>query len=117
MRSVALCLLAVTALAAGTTSDDYYRAIRANDLKLLESLIAKGDVNIKDRHGATPLMYAAAVGSVDAVKALLAKGADTKAKNAFDATALMWGVANLEKVRLLVDAGCWGRTPERHSRE
>ena len=105
MRSVALCLLAVTALAAGTSSDDYYRAIRANDLTLLESLVTKGDVNIKDRHGATPLMYAAAVGSVDTVKALLAKGADAKAKNAFDATALMWGVGNLEKVRLLVDAG------------
>jgi ankyrin repeat protein len=105
MRSVGLCLLAVTALAAGTTSDDYYRAIRANDLTLLDSLIAKGDVNTKDRHGATPLMYAAAVGSAEAVKALLAKGADAKAKNAFDATALMWGVANLEKVRMLVDAG------------
>jgi ankyrin repeat protein len=105
MRCTALCLLAVTAFAAGTSSDDFYRAIRANDLTLLESLMAKGDVNAKDRHGATPLMYAAAVGSVDAVKALLARGADAKAKNSFDATALMWGVANPEKVRLLLDAG------------
>jgi ankyrin repeat protein len=105
MRCFAFCLLAVTAFAAGSPSDDFYKAIRANNLTLLESLLAQGDVNIKDRHGATPLMYAAAVGSVDAVKALLAKGADAKAKNSFDATALMWGVANPEKVRLLVDAG------------
>lgn len=105
MRSAALCLLAVTAFAAGTSSDDFYKAIRVNDLAWLESLIAKGDVSVKDRHGATPLMYAAAVGSVDAVKALLAKGADAKARNSFDATALMWGVTNLEKVRVLVDAG------------
>jgi len=105
MRCAALCLLTVPAFAAGPSSDDFYKTIRANDLGLLQTLIATGDVNVKDRHGATPLMYAAAVGSVDAVKALLAKGADAKAKNAFDATALMWGVANPEKVRLLVDAG------------
>src|SRR5579864_1489818 len=100
-----LCALTVTALAAGASSDDYYKAIRANDLTQLKGLIASGDVNIKDRRGATPLMYAAEVGSVDAVKMLLAAGADAKAKNAFDATALMWGITNLEKVRLLVDAG------------
>ncbi|HKB47648.1 MAG TPA: ankyrin repeat domain-containing protein, partial [Ktedonobacterales bacterium] len=50
-------------------------------------------------------MYAASVGSVDAVKLLLAAGADAKVKNSFDATPLMWGITNLEKVRLLVDAG------------
>ncbi len=100
-----LLLCGVTALAAGASSDDYYKAIRTNDLAQLKSLIAGGDVNLKDRRGATPLMYAAAAGNVDAVRALLAAGADPKAKNAFDATALMWGVTNLEKVRLLVDAG------------
>jgi len=105
VRGAVLFSLAVSAVAATNSGDDFYRAIRANDLKLIENLSAKGDVNIKDRHGATPLMYAAAVGSVDAVKMLLAKGADAKAKNSFDATALMWGVTSLEKVRLLVDAG------------
>ena len=53
----------------------------ANDLALLDSLIAKGGVDVKDRRGATPLMYAASVGSVDAVKLLLAAGADAKAEN------------------------------------
>lgn len=105
MRCAALCLLAVTAFAAGTSSDDFYRAIRANDLTLLQNLIAKGDASVKDRHDATPLMYAAEVGSPEAVRMLLAAGADAKAKNAFDATALMWAVSNIEKVRLLVGAG------------
>jgi ankyrin repeat protein len=100
-----LLLLEVTGLAAGASSDDYYKAIRTNDLAQLKSLVSAGDVNVRDRHGATPLMYAASVGSVAAVKVLLAAGADAKVKNSFDATALMWGITNLEKVRLLVDAG------------
>jgi ankyrin repeat protein len=39
-----------------------------------------------DRHGTTPLMYAAAVGSTDALKLLLARGANASAKNVFGAT-------------------------------
>jgi ankyrin repeat protein len=100
-----LLLLEITGLAAAASSDEYYKVIRSNDLAQLKSLISAGDVNVKDRRGATPLMYAASVGSVDAVKLLLAAGADAKIKNSFDATALMWGITNLEKVRLLVDAG------------
>jgi ankyrin repeat protein len=106
IRSTALLALVSAALAAGTSSDDFYTAIRANDLAKLKVLIGSGsDVNFKDRHGATPLMYSAAVGSLDAMKMLLAAGADAKVKNAFDATALMWCAANFDKVRLLVDAG------------
>jgi ankyrin repeat protein len=106
IRSIALFALVSAALAAGTSSDDFYQAIRTNDLAKLKVLIGSGsDVNIKDRHGATPLMYSASVGSLDAMKMLLAAGADAKVKNAFDATALMWCAANIDKVRLLVDAG------------
>ena len=105
MRCAALFALAAIALAAGTSSDDFYKAIRADDLAQLKKLVAAGDVNVKDRHAATPLMYAAAVGSPDAMKMLLAAGADAKVTDAFGATPLMWGAANLEKVRLLVAAG------------
>ena len=105
MRSSVLFAIAAGALAAATSSEEFYKAIRANDLAQLKSLMDAGDVNLKDRHGATPLMYAAAVGSADAVKMLLAAGADAKVKNAFDATPLMWCAANIDKVRMLVDAG------------
>jgi ankyrin repeat protein len=106
MHRAALYLFTVTAFAASNPSDDFYLAIRTNDLTQLRALISdKANINIKDKHGATPLMYAAAVGSVDALKTLLAAGADVKTRNAFDATALMWGITNPEKVRLLLDAG------------
>src|SRR6266852_1499985 len=98
MHRVVLYLFTVAAFAGANPSDDFYHAIRTNDLTQLRALISnKASINIKDRHGATPLMYAAAVGSVDAVKALLAAGADVKVKNAFDASALMWGITNPEK--------------------
>lgn len=103
MRTAALFAL-VTSLGA-SSSDEYYKAIRSNDLRQLKQSIAAGDVDAKDRHGATPLMYAAAVGSPDAVKMLLGAGADAKVTNAFGATPLMWAAANMEKVRLLVNAG------------
>src|SRR6185503_14417474 len=119
MHRAIICLITVAAFAAPNPSDDFYNTIRSNDLTRLRTLISnKANIDIKDRRGATPLMYAAAVGSIDAVKALLAAGADVKAKNAFDVTALMWGVTNPEKVRLLLDAGAdvnarskQGRTP------
>jgi len=63
-------------------------------------------------------MYAAAHGSPEAVRILIAAGADVNAANAFGATALMWGITDPEKVRLLVAAGAdvkarskMGRTP------
>ena len=82
-----------------------FEGIRNNDLKAVNAGIVSGDVNAKDKRGTTPLMYAAAYGSVDAVKALIDAGADVNAKNAFDATALMWAVNDIEKVRLLLAKG------------
>lgn len=106
IRTAALFALAASSLAAANSSDDFYQAIRTNDLAKLKAMIGGGfDINVKDRHGATPLMYSASVGSVGAMKMLLAAGADAKVKNAFDATPLMWCTANIEKSRLLMDAG------------
>lgn len=50
-------------------------------------------------------MYAAAFCSAASIKILLDAGADVNARNAFDVTALMWAVNDLEKVRLLIDHG------------
>jgi ankyrin repeat protein len=50
-------------------------------------------------------MYAAAFGSHQMVRTLLTAGADAKAKNNLDSTALMWCTNDLAKVRLLLDRG------------
>ncbi len=99
-------------------SDKFYKAIRDNDLTTLGALVKSTDVNAKDSRGTTPVMYAAAYGSLDAMKLIVAAGADVKAKNAFDATALHWSTYDLDKVRVLVAKGAdvnarskQGRTP------
>ena len=88
-------------------AEAFYPAIRSGDTAQVTALIQKGsDVNAKERRGgATPLMHAAAIGSLDTMRLLLDKGADVNAKNAAGATALLWAVTDLAKVRLLVDRG------------
>ena len=53
-------------------------------------LKAGADANAKGDRDTTPLMYAAAYGSLATMRALVGAGADVNAKNAFNATALLW---------------------------
>ena len=118
VKGLACCLVLGSLGAAEDASDRYYHAIRDNNLTSLRDLIKTGEVNAPDKRGSTPLMFAAAYGSLSAMKALIAAGADVNGKNAFDATALMWCASDLEKVKLLVEHGADvnarsrpGRTP------
>jgi ankyrin repeat protein len=87
-------------------ADTLIQAIRQNDLAGIQQQIKAGaDVNAKGDRDTTPLMYAAAYGSVEAMRSLIAAGADVKARNAFEATALLWCTYDLNKVRLLVEHG------------
>jgi ankyrin repeat protein len=89
-----------------TTADRLFTLIRNNDLAGLRSAIAGGaNVNARADRDTTPLMYAAAFGSLDSLKLLQAAGADVNAQNALGATALMWSVTELAKVRLLLERG------------
>jgi ankyrin repeat protein len=90
---------------AESPGDRFYHAIRNNDLAALRGLIKSSDVNTKDERGSTPLMYAAAFGSLDAMKLLASSGADVNAKNAFDGTALLGCASDIAKVRFLLDKG------------
>lgn len=88
-------------------ADQFYTAIRGSDRAQVERLLQNGaDVNLRDRRGgATPLMYTAALGSLDTMTLLIDKGADVNARSAGGATALMWAATDLAKIRLLVDRG------------
>ena len=118
------CVIAVAAcLSAGagaqSTADELIQDIRNNDLTALKSRLAKGaPVDTRDQRGTTLLMYAAAIGSPEAVKLLLGSGADVNARNDVEATALILGAGNAEKARMLVEKGAdvnahskLGRTP------
>jgi ankyrin repeat protein len=86
----------------------WYNAVRDADRSNLDALLLKSpaDVNLRERRGGvTPLMYAAALGSLDTMRLLLDKGADVNAKSAAGATALMWAAADPGKVKLLVERG------------
>ena len=118
-RGCAALLLAGGVLCAQSASNDFYDAIRQNDVARLRSLAKdKAAANTADSHGSTALMNAAAIGSVESVKLLLKAGADVNAKNGLDVTALIVGAMEPAKVKLLVEAGAdvnaaskLGRTP------
>ena len=111
------CLISVQAFGGGT--EDFFRAIRANELNTLRKLAAsKEAVNAGDGHRTTPLIYAALYGNADSVRLLLAAGADVNARNDQELTALIAGACNPAIARLLVDRGAdvnaqskKGRTP------
>src|SRR5579871_2303199 len=105
MRKV--CVLAMIAVAATAQEPEkFYSAIRENNLSQLKGLLEqKASANIADSRGITPLMYAAEIGSLEAMRLLIERGADVNVQNAFGSTALMWSAADPPKVRLLLEHG------------
>jgi ankyrin repeat protein len=83
----------------------FYDLIRSNDLKGLKAQVEEAGVDLRDDRGATPLMQAVAIGSLEAVRLLLDAGADVNARNASGATALLWAAGHREKSRLLIQHG------------
>jgi ankyrin repeat protein len=101
-----LCLgPAISPAQSQDVSDRFYQAIRNGDLAGLRKLAKTAGVNYRDDRGATPLMYAAAIGNAAELKLLLDAGADVNARNAFEATALIWAGGDAQKVRMLVGHG------------
>ncbi len=107
-----------TAAFAQTVSERFYQSVRNDDLATLRVLIKDNGASVKDARGQTPLMFAAAYGSLEAMKLLIASGADAKAESEAGVTALHWCTGDAKKVRLLLDQGAevnkasaLGRTP------
>src|SRR5450759_2871265 len=110
--------LRIGAATAQDSGESFYQAIRNNDLPALRTLLKTAEVNTKDKRGTTPLMMASAYGSIEAMKVLIAAGADVNTKNDLGATALHWCAGDIDKVRLLMEKGAdvnarskMGRTP------
>jgi ankyrin repeat protein len=120
VKRVLLVLLAgITASAQGqSASEQFYQAVRNDDVTALRTLLKTSAPNTKDSLNHTPLMMAAAFGSVDAVQLLIAAGADVKAVSNSGVTALHWATGDARKVHLLLERGAdvharssLGRTP------
>src|SRR5689334_16159745 len=112
------CVLAAFAIAAmAQDADQFYSVIRENNLPQLKALLGpKSGAAVADSRGITPLMYAAEIGSLDAMRLLIDRGADVNAQNAFGSTALMWSVSDPAKVRLLLDHGAQVNTTAKSGR-
>ncbi|MBL8227126.1 MAG: ankyrin repeat domain-containing protein [Bryobacterales bacterium] len=97
-------------------SDSFYQVIRHDDLAALAELLKTHGPRIRDARGNTPMMYAAAVGSVDAMRMLVRAGVPADAANDFGATPLMWSAGQPPKVRYLLDQGASVKTKARSGR-
>ena len=84
-------------------------AAESRDPKCVESMKllidAKSDVNSKDRLGGSPLLWAAGLGTPEAVELLIAKGAEVSIQDKNGLTPLLWaaGTGDPRSVQILVD--------------
>ena len=109
--STLLLCFCVPALAADkiepthASADEYFRAVRANDLASLKTLCKPGVAGVRDRLDWTPLHFAALYGSTDALRIIIEAGGDPNARNKSQATPLILGAYSFDKTRLMVEKG------------
>src|SRR5215510_12466344 len=111
------CIAASAGQSQDGSQDRLYSAIRANDLRQINTLLDDGiSAKAEGPDGITPLMVAAETGSLEAMKMLIDRRADVNARNTCGSTALMWSVTDLKKVRLLLDHGADANAAARSGR-
>lgn len=87
---------------------DIIDAARGTDAEsLLEHIMDGEDVNLRDKYGYTPLMFAAKDNSLEMIDILLEHGADLHAENKFGDTALHIAASSAQPkaVQKLIDLG------------
>ncbi len=100
LRSLSLLLLA----SLPAVSQDLFTAVRLNQLDALRSA-PKEAVTAPGRYGLTPLHYAAAFGSLEAIGILVDRGADVNAKDPRDATPLHYAAWDPARAQYLLSKG------------
>lgn len=105
--AIVLTLFSLQATRAASLAENpAVQAIYDDNLPQLEQYLKNGgDANATSGRNNTLLMYAGAYGTPEAMKLLLAHGANPNLTNAFGATALMWSISDLAKVKLLLLKG------------
>ena len=87
-----------------TDAEQLATFIRTGDRGRIEALLGRnpGAVRARTSGGSTPLMFAALNGDAALMKRLIDLGAAPGASNVAGATALMWAVPDIDKMRLLL---------------
>lgn len=98
--------------ATSPATDELWEAARQGDLARITRVLDQGaNVDAATRYGVTALTFAAGNGHLDAVKLLIARGADINFQDTFyGARAITWAVSNKHRVvaALLLNSGSRG---------
>src|SRR3989442_10717579 len=106
MRSrLVLISLGLSTAASAATESQFYLPVRDNDMRAIRRLIRAPGPKVRDARGNSPLMYAAALGSLETLRLLVEAGGDVNLPNDFGATPLMWCAGDIAKVRYLLSKG------------
>lgn len=106
MNSYFRCLLLATFSAQIALPQDTLDKIRSNDLTwLANAMQSKEKVDQRDAKQNTALIWAAALGSTEAVQLLIERGADVNAANGLGVTPLIAAATDEAKVKILLAAG------------
>ncbi len=94
-----------------------FRAVERRENDWLVLMLREGlSPNLRASDGTTLLMYAALHGDAEGVHILLEAGADPNLANDYGACALIWGAADVDKVRYLILKGAEVNVQSRPSR-
>jgi len=114
----AVLILSLTVFSQQPSGEQFYQPIREGNTTAVRALIKQQGTAVTDSRRQTPLMLAAAFGTVEAMQALIDAGADVNAVSASGLTALHLSAGDIRKASLLVQHGAnvnarsqMGRTP------